>query len=71
VVKIKELKVALIGDLNTGKTSLLNSLTGTGLHVGNWTGKTVMKKEGVLKPDYLNTLMEDGGGRWGFVGGVN
>ncbi len=38
--------VGLIGNPNTGKTSLLNSLTGSSLHVGNWPGKTVEKKEG-------------------------
>lgn len=37
--------VCLIGNPNTGKTSLLNSLTGLSLHVGNWPGKTVEKKE--------------------------
>ena len=35
----------LIGNPNTGKTSLLNSLAGLCLHVGNWPGKTVEKKE--------------------------
>lgn len=40
------INVVLIGNPNTGKTSLLNSLTGMSLHVGNWPGKTVEKKEG-------------------------
>lgn len=35
----------LIGNPNTGKTSLMNSLAGLYLHVGNWPGKTVDKKE--------------------------
>lgn len=38
--------VGLIGNPNTGKTSLLNSLVGSSLHVGNWPGKTVEKKKG-------------------------
>lgn len=41
--------VGLIGNPNTGKTSLLNSLTGSSLHVGNWPGKTVEKKEGIIR----------------------
>ncbi|MCD6149378.1 ferrous iron transport protein B [bacterium] len=40
--------IGLIGNPNTGKTSLLNSLTGSSLHVGNWPGKTVEKKEGEI-----------------------
>lgn len=41
-----EISAALIGNPNTGKTSLLNTLTGMSLHVGNWPGKTVEMKEG-------------------------
>ncbi len=40
-----KITVGLIGNPNTGKTSLLNSLAGLSLHVGNWPGKTVEKKE--------------------------
>lgn len=40
--------VALIGNPNAGKTSLLNSLTGQSLHVGNWSGKTIEKREGFV-----------------------
>ncbi len=40
--------VGLIGNPNTGKTSLLNALTGLNLHVGNWPGKTVEKKQGTI-----------------------
>lgn len=42
----RALNVVLIGNPNTGKTSLLNALTGMSLHVGNWPGKTVEKMEG-------------------------
>ena len=42
----KEIKVALIGNPNTGKTSLFNSLTGLNQKVGNYPGVTVEKKQG-------------------------
>ena len=38
--------IALIGNPNSGKTTLFNQLTGTTAHVGNWPGVTVEKKEG-------------------------
>jgi ferrous iron transport protein B len=41
--------VALAGNPNAGKTTLFNALTGSRQHVGNWPGKTVEKKEGVLR----------------------
>lgn len=41
--------VALIGNPNTGKTTLFNSLTNKYAYVGNWTGVTVEKKVGTLK----------------------
>ena len=47
--KQQTLHVVLIGNPNTGKTSLLNALTGMSLHVGNWPGKTVEKKEGTIR----------------------
>jgi ferrous iron transport protein B len=45
----KEIKVALIGNPNTGKTSVFNQLTGLKQKVGNYPGITVEKKEGVCK----------------------
>ena len=44
-----ELKIALAGNPNSGKTTLFNSLTGSNQYVGNWPGVTVEKKEGRLK----------------------
>ncbi|MFC7440907.1 ferrous iron transport protein B [Laceyella putida] len=41
--------IALVGNPNTGKTSLFNVLTGSYEYVGNWTGVTVEKKVGELK----------------------
>ena len=48
-VKLKKLKIALVGNPNCGKTTLFNQLTGSSQHVGNWPGVTVEKKEGSLK----------------------
>lgn len=45
----KQLNVALIGNPNTGKTSVFNQLTGLNQQVGNYPGITVEKKEGICK----------------------
>ncbi|NAS31835.1 ferrous iron transport protein B [Flavobacteriaceae bacterium R38] len=45
----KQIKVALIGNPNTGKTSVFNALTGLNQKVGNYPGITVERKEGVCK----------------------
>ena len=42
---------ALVGNPNSGKTTLFNSLTGSTAHVGNWPGVTVDKKEGLYKKE--------------------
>ena len=47
----KQIKVALIGNPNTGKTSIFNSLTGLNQKIANYPGVTVDKKEGVCKLD--------------------
>ena len=50
-----QIKIALAGNPNSGKTSLFNILTGSNQYVGNWPGVTVEKKEGALKgqPDVI------------------
>jgi ferrous iron transport protein B len=46
------LRIALAGNPNSGKTTLFNHLTGSSQYVGNWPGVTVEKKEGRLKGDH-------------------
>jgi ferrous iron transport protein B len=48
-IKEKTLNIALVGNPNSGKTTLFNELTGSTQYVGNWPGVTVEKKEGKIK----------------------
>lgn len=49
---MKEFKVALIGNQNSGKTTLFNVLTGSQQRIGNFPGTTVEKKEGTLEENH-------------------
>ena len=52
------LRFALVGNQNSGKTTLFNQLTGSNQHVGNFPGVTVDRKDGVIR-GYKNTLITD------------
>lgn len=43
------MKIALVGNQNSGKTTLFNTLTGMNAKIGNWPGVTIEKKVGIIK----------------------
>lgn len=49
--KLKTITVAVAGNPNSGKSTLINAIAGTRLHVGNWPGVTVEKKEALFEFD--------------------
>ncbi|MCX7794852.1 MAG: 50S ribosome-binding GTPase, partial [Thermodesulfovibrionales bacterium] len=48
---MKTIKVAVAGNPNSGKSTLINAIAGTSLQVGNWPGVTVEKKTASLRMD--------------------
>ena len=55
----REMKLALVGNPNCGKTTLFNALTGSNQYVGNWPGVTVEKKEGKAEVDGKSVTVVD------------
>lgn len=59
MVNGKQPVIALLGQPNSGKSTLFNNLTGSHQHVGNWPGKTVEKKEGTFTYNGSEWLVAD------------
>lgn len=56
---MREITVAVAGNPNSGKSTLINAIAGTSLQVGNWPGVTVEKKTAILKIDDLTIQLVD------------
>lgn len=59
-------RIALIGNPNSGKTTLFNLLTGSNQKTGNWSGVTVEKVEGIFETEKFKITIVDLPGLWGF-----
>ena len=61
-------KIALLGQPNSGKSTVYNALTGSRQHVGNWPGKTVEKNEGFYTYNNVKYTVTDLPGSYGLSG---
>ncbi|NMC68377.1 MAG: ferrous iron transport protein B [Spirochaetales bacterium] len=61
-----EKKIAIIGNPNSGKTTLFNLLTGSNQKTGNWSGVTVERIEGKFETENFSVTIVDLPGLWGF-----
>ena len=60
--------IALLGQPNSGKSTVFNQLTGSRQHVGNWPGKTVEKKDGTYTYNNVKYTLVDLPGSYGLSG---
>lgn len=60
--------IALLGQPNSGKSTIYNNLTGSRQHVGNWAGKTVEKNEGTYTYEGTKYSVTDLPGSYGLSG---
>ena len=60
--------IALLGQPNSGKSTVFNALTGSRQHVGNWPGKTVEKKDGFYTYNGTRYAVTDLPGSYGLSG---
>ena len=61
-------RIALLGQPNSGKSTVFNQLTGSRQHVGNWPGKTVEKKDGTYSYKDEKYMLTDLPGSYGLSG---
>lgn len=61
-------RIALLGQPNSGKSTVFNALTGSRQHVGNWPGKTVEKNDGYYTYNGMRYTVTDLPGSYGLSG---